>query len=193
MPANSVVGLPVPSAPKRPRGRPKHPTALPPWLLRYVQYTCLLPGKLKPAEQVLKATEFAGHPVSYGHLRNLRSKHLQTLTEFRTMLEKESWAQAAKRRLEALALDGVDVLHASVEAVKAKLMVAVPGSVPNEDIITALKVVEPILDRAVPRKEQIPVATQINITLSPRQQEALAALDTPAVEVLDAEVLPAAS
>ncbi len=50
-------------------------------------------------------------------------------------------------------------------------------------------IAEPMIERAWPRRDATQVNTQFVITLSPAQQKIFEALDEPAVEVLDYEVI----
>jgi len=170
---------PKPVTPKRDRNRSitasiRHGNVLHPWMLAYAEWFVTEPKTPSISASTAKASELSRARIHMGALRALEARD-----DFRAYIH--------------------DLTHGPVEAARAKYMnrlpkyvdaydKAVDGALEANDYRALAQITEGALERIMPKKSADVAATQINITLQPRQQELLADLDHD-VEVLEADVL----
>lgn len=177
--------LPAPVRKRRSRERAQRTkltdtwTHLHVWQLAFAEWLANHIDKILPlSEQLKKAQELADEFSLTVNERDLRA--LKSRKPFREYLA-DMRDDAEKRARSMIRASLPEYVGAHRKALKL--------ASDKEDFRAMATISEPMIERAWPRRDATQVNTQIVITLSPAQQKIFEALDEPAVEVLDYEVI----
>jgi hypothetical protein len=151
------------------------PRALKAWEMQLARFDCEHAGRrvsVKRWEEMSSA--FRGEPVRYQAVRYLRER-----PEYRAFCEalRSQGYEAARQLFTSQALDYVSLHMWGAQRAKEK-----------DDVRALPAFTVPALDRVMPKHDAPIVATQVTITLTPRQMENLEIGGTE--QILEAEVLP---
>lgn len=149
----------------------RRPDYLRPWMIAFAEWYALCTKRPIIAVQVAEATKLAGTPVLNSQLQGLKSR-----TDFRALVQKfyEGGVAAARTKIENDLPYYVDKHKEGLEQATKK-----------KDYRAYKDFTVPMIERAWPRRESAVIATNITITLTPRQE---AEFDLPR-EAIDAEVI----
>jgi len=170
---------PKSETPKRDRARSisaaiRYDAHLRPWMFAYAEW---LMTELKPPTRAARLAK--AHELARVGLSSAALYHLEAREDFLTYV--------------------TELQRGPIEAARAKFMNRLPSYIDGHwdafekateanDYKAVAQITESAIDRVMPKRDTQLAATQINITLQPRQQELLADLDA-TVEVLEADVL----
>lgn len=177
--ANSALPAPV--------EQPKPPQPVKRWQKRYAQWLAQLFGKrVTRDEELAMAAKLAGKPVAWDQIRRMKRNPLWR-DAYEHALDEFTGEALRKSRIRAThaAARGIKVLDLSVRRLHEKLK----DDDPKADHLATIRAASPILntlvERVWPKKEEKEVNQNIRITLTTHQEKRI---DAPVMDVVAEEV-----